>query len=522
MIKNAPKIAAIDVGTNSFHLIIVSVDHRGIMQVFYKEKEVVRLGCCAGDMKELQEDAIQRGIDALNRFALLAHSESAEICAVATSAVREAANKEDFVQRVNKETGISIEVVSGIEEGRLIYLGAIHALPIENQKVLIIDIGGGSTETIIGFKGEVKYIHSEKLGAIRINQQFFPDGNISDESINSCRDYIKGSWAPTMKRLIEIGFETVIGTSGTIINLVIMALLARNETLPEELNGNSVSREELLNIIGEIISYKTSEERKLIPGLDPTRADIIVGGALIIENAIKSLNIQSITISSYALREGIVFNTIQKNIALLEQHQLSNLRYQTIYNIGERYNFFLEHSEHVKNLSLEIFDGLKLIHKLGYKEREWLEAAALLHDVGFYISKDQHHKHSYYLISHCDMPGFTKDESEIIANIARYHRKSFPKKKHLNFNKLNKEKKNTVKILAGILRIAEGIDRRQLKVVKNIKVAHSNKDISITLIPNSKDIFPDIELWGANRRKSLLEEIFNIDINFSVENSSNS
>jgi len=516
MEKNAPKIAAIDVGTNSFHLIIVSVDHRGIMQVFYKEKEVVRLGCCAGDMKELLEDAMQRGIDAMNRFALLAHSENAEISAVATSAVREAANKDEFVRRVKEKTGVNIEVVSGVEEGRLIYLGAIHALPIENQKVLIIDIGGGSTETIIGHKGEVKYIHSEKLGAIRINQQFFPDGIITEESINTCRSFIKGAWSPTMKRLIEIGFETVVGTSGTMINLVVMALMARKESLPEEINGSSVSREELLKIIDEIISYKTPDERKNIPGLDPARADIIVGGALIVEYAIKSLNIQNITISSYALREGIVFDTIQKKRAILESHQLSYLRYQTIYNIGKRYNFLQEHSEHVKNISLELFDGLQLIHNLGYKEREWLESAALLHDVGFYISKDQHHKHSYYLISHCDMPGFTKDESEIIANIARYHRKSLPKKKHLNYTKLSNEKKKIVKILAGILRIAEGIDRRQLKVVKKVKVIHTNKEIKIILIPSSKEIPPDIELWGALRRKQLLEEVFNINIVIEV------
>ena len=516
MEKTAPKIAAIDVGTNSFHLIIVSVDNRGILQVHYREKEVVRLGCCAKDMKVLMPDAIERGVTALNRFSLLANSEKAEISAVATSAVREAENKDEFLKKVKKATGIDIEVISGTEEGRLIYMGTIHALPIEGQRTLVIDIGGGSTETVIGQSGEVKYVHSEKIGAIRLTEGFFPNGIATPESVNACREFIKGDWSPTMKRLIETGFETVVGTSGTILNLAAMALADKKEILPEEINGLNVNRDDFLNIIEKIVNIETTEERRLLPGIDESRADIIVAGALIIEHAIKSLNIQNILISSYALREGIVYNTIEKNRARLEHKQLSYLRYETIKNICERYNVLLPHSEHVKNLSLRIFDELHWLHGLGFSEREWLEAAALLHDVGFYISTDQHHKHSYYLISHCDMPGFTKDESEVIANIARYHRKSHPNNKHGNYKKLPTDKKRIVKILAGILRIAEGIDRRQLLIVKDIKIKVIGKTITILLLPESSENTPDIELWGADRRKSLLEEALKMEIQFVV------
>ncbi len=517
MEKTAPKIAAIDVGTNSFHLIIVSVDHRGILQVHYREKEGVRLGCCAKDMKVLMPDAMERGINALNRFSLLANAEQAEISAVATSAVREADNKDDFLRKVKKATGIDIEVVSGAEEGRLIYLGTIHALPVENQKTLVIDIGGGSTETAIGHLGEIKYVHSEKIGAIRLTEGFFKNGIATPESVSACREFIKGAWSPTMKRLIETGFETVVGTSGTIVNLAVMALSEKKEVLPEEINGLNVNRDDILNIIDKIVSIKTPEERKLLPGIDESRADIIVAGALIIEYAIKSLNIQNILISSYALREGIVYNTIQKNKARLENQQLSYLRYETIQNICKRYNVLMPHSDHVKNLCLKMFDDLQWMHGLGFAEREWLEAAALLHDVGFYISTDQHHKHSFYLISHCDMPGFTKDESELIANIARYHRKSHPNNKHSNYKKLPTDKKRILKILAGILRIAEGIDRRQLLVIKDTKIKTIGKNIKIFLIPNSNETYPDIELWGADRRKSLLEEVLKMEIQFEIE-----
>jgi exopolyphosphatase / guanosine-5'-triphosphate,3'-diphosphate pyrophosphatase len=516
MEKFAPKIAAIDCGTNSFHLLIVSVDHRGILNTHYREKEVVRLGSCAKDMKFLSPNAINRGITALNRFGLLANAEKAKISAVATSAVREAENKNEFIEKVKKVTGIEIEVVDGREEGRLIYLGTIHALPLENQKTLVVDIGGGSTETIIGHYGDVKYVHSEKLGAIRLTEGFFKNGIAAKNSVNECRKFIKGAWSPTIKRLIETGFETAVGTSGTILNIAIMALADKKEILPEEINGLTVAREDLLNIIEKIVNIKTPEDRKKIPGIDESRADIIVGGALILEHAIKSLNIQNLIISSYALREGIVFNTIEKNRARIEHKQVSHLRYITIQNIAERYKVNLPHAEHVKNISLKLFDELQLLHGLDFKSREWLEAAAILHDVGFYISTDQHHKHSYYLISHCDMPGYTKDEAEVIANIARYHRKSHPKSKHQNFKKLPTDKKRIVSILSGILRIAEGIDRRQIAVVRDIEVKSEAREIQIILLPGNNNIDLEIELWGAERRKSLLEKALDINISFDV------
>jgi len=516
MEKQAPKLAAIDCGTNSFHLIIATVDHRGILNIQYREKEPVRLGCCAKDMKYLKSDAIERALIVLKRFVLLANSEKAEITAVATSAVREAENKDEFLNRVKKEVGIDIEVISGSEEGRLIYQGVIHALPIENQRTLVIDIGGGSTETIIGYKSEIQYVHSEKIGAIRLTQGFFPDGISSEKRITECREFIKGVWAPTMKRLIENGFEIVVGTSGTIVNLAIMALLHKNESLPEEINGLQVNREDLLKIIEHTIYTETLEERIKIPGIDFNRADIILGGALIVEHAIKSLNIQNILISSYALREGIIYNAIEKDKARIERHQLSYLRYTSLQNICQRYKVLMPHSEHVKNISLKLFDELKIIHGLGTKEREWLEAASLLHDVGFYISADQHHKHSYYLISHCDMPGFTKDEAEIIAQIARYHRKSLPKKKHTSFWKLSEYRKKVIMILGGILRIAEGIDRRQMGVVKDIDVKIELNNIKIFLIPNEINTLPDIELWGANRRKEMLEKALNVVLEFEI------
>ncbi|MBI5323950.1 MAG: Ppx/GppA family phosphatase [Ignavibacteriae bacterium] len=519
MTSRAQLIAAIDVGTNSFHLVIASVNNRGILHVNSREKEVVRLGKSieGRDMKIIFPDAIERGVRTLKHFAALAKSQNAEIRAVATSAVREAENQKVFLDKVRNEAGIEIEVVSGIEEGRLIYIGAIHALPILDKKSLIIDIGGGSTETIIGFKGNILYGKSEKLGAIRLTNHFFPDDGITEEKIIRCRNYIHGEWAPIMKSLKETGFEIVVGTSGTILNIAAMTLSKNDGFVPDIINGLSVSKRDILNVIKKIIKARTIEERNKIIGIDPGRTDIIFGGALILEYILSELNIERILISSYALREGIVFDTVQKKKAIQEFKHLSHLRFESVNSLCQRFNVNTIHAEHVKSISIELFDDLQPVHKLGYQYRELLEIASMLHDIGYFISHDQHHKHSHYIISQSIMPGFTMNEAEIIAMIARYHRKSHPKKKHPEFMRLSPINKDAVKCLAGILRIAEGLDRRQQQLVKTVKAEFDDKIINIKILSTSKSLLPDIELWESERRKLLLEDTLKRNISFVIE-----
>ncbi|MEJ5287023.1 MAG: Exopolyphosphatase [Candidatus Kapaibacterium sp.] len=514
--EKAPLIAAIDVGTNSFHLIIASVDSRGMLQTILREKEVVRLGASGGDIKYLSEDAIQRGVQTLKRFAEIARSKGAEIRAVATSAVREALNSNQFIELVKKETDIDIEVVSGFEEGRLIYLGTLHSLPIVNQKAIVIDIGGGSTETIIGKDGEILYVHSEKIGAIRLTVRFGLEDEIDEEKVKECRKYIRGVWTPIFNKINQIGYSTLVGTAGTILNIAVMTLMQNGKPVPDVLNGYTLETKDVLKTIKKIISAKNLKERKQIPGMDPQRADIIVGGALILEYALENLEIDKIHISTFGLREGIVYDTLEKRKEIESLKHLGRLRESTIYSIAQNYGVNLKHSNHIKYIALKIFDATRHIHNLGVREREWLEASAILHDVGYLISVEQHHKHSYYIISHCIMPGFTKDEQEIIANIARYHRKSHPKKKHENFQKLPEDKQEIVKKLAGILRIAEGIDRRQVQAVKDIEVVSNGKSVTIKLIPANKDEMPEVELWGAERRKLLFEESMGVQVKFVI------
>lgn len=507
-------IAAIDVGTNSFHVIIASVSGRGAFTVHSRDREIVRLGEGAGDMKYLSPDAIDRGVLALKRFGIAAKNAGAEIRAIATSAVREALNKEEFLRQVYDETGIAIEVISGTEEARLIYLGVLQSLPVYDQKILSIDIGGGSTETTVGFRGEMLVAHSAKLGAIRLMQKFFVDEKVSGKRLKECREFIKGEWSPTFRQLLEHNFESVVGTSGTIETIFSMVSVRKGIFEVETMNGAKISQEEILWAINRILEAKTIKERADIPGMDPKRADIILSGALILEQAVLGMNIKEMTYSGYALREGILLDTVNKQEAIEKFHHLSRLRYETVMNLCESFHVNMPHAEHIKTLALKIFDLLHDLHKYGDVERELLEAAAYLHDVGYHISSDQHHKHSYYMIRNATMLGFTNDEAEIIANLARYHRKSHPKMKHDNFQRIASSKRRMMSILAGILRIAEGLDRRQLQKVHTIKANIEEKSIKFFVYYNSSNGVPDIEIWGAERRKALLEEILEKDITF--------
>ena len=517
MNNKAPMIAAVDVGTNSFHLIIASVNNRNMMKVHNSDKVVVRLGSSMKDMKYIEPEAFRRGLDTMIEFNGIAKNHDASIRAVATSAVREAQNKQEFVEAVENKTGIRIQVVSGAEEGRLIYMGVLHALPIVNQRTFIIDIGGGSTESIIGLDGKIEFVASVKLGAIRLTKRFFDTDHVTDEQIDECRRFIRGEWSPILKKIIETGFETVAGTSGTIQNIAAMTLLRINDSLPDDLNAVSLTRSDILETIDIITKARSTEERMNIPGMDKKRADIIIGGALILEQAIIGLNIQKLVISTYALREGIVFDTYEKEKHIKTRKHLGSLRYQSVMNVAKDYKVNLEHSEHIRNIALNMFDELQPLHKLGYLEREYLEAAAMLHDVGYMISYERHHKHSYYIITHCNLPGFTNDEKEVIAHIARYHRKSHPKKKHDDFNKLSPDNQYVIWVLGGILRIAEGIDRRQLHNVAKIDTSFKKDIIKIRLFPQNSDEIPEIELWGANRRKDMLEKVLNKSIQFEME-----
>lgn len=498
------KIAAIDIGTNSFHMIIASLDSNGLLNIIQREKEIVRLGNSPGDMKLLTEDAMNRGVETLKNFSKIAESENSLIKAIATSAVREADNKKDFIDRVLKETGIQIEVVSGREEGRLIYQGASRSLPVYGKKTLLIDIGGGSTELVVGLNGQVDYCNSTKIGTVRLSKMFFDKDEITNKDIESCINHIKVEWIPILNKVKNKEYDYVIATSGTLQNLITISNRKNLNVSLENSNGLKASKDQILNTIRKIKKLKTPSTISSIKGLDQSRADIILAGSLIVEVFLKHLNIEEMVVSSYALREGIFYKYYQ----LLNEDELkssiSKLRLNTTKNLVRKYNLDINHSKYISKLCLKIFDDLIDIHKLDNHDREMLKVAAYLHDCGFYVSHDKHHKHSYYLILNTEMPGFTIQESELIANIARYHRKSHPKESHKNYTNLNDIDRKKVWILGGILRLVEGLDRRQFGLIENFTIKTNSKYIEFNFMEKEENDI-DIEIWSGNRRKEMLE-----------------
>ncbi len=505
-------LAAIDIGTNSFHMVIVKIDkNKKTFKVVDRVKESVRLGQGSSDMKYLTEEAMNRGIETLRRYKKVSDAYDAPIRAIATSAVREALNQNEFIRRVYAELEIKIEVASGFEEARLIYLGIIQALPVQEKPLLMMDIGGGSTEYLVGKKRDVMYENSLKLGAIRLTQRFFMADELTDATLRDCRKFVAGMLSPVVREAKRSKYTLVVGSSGTIMSIARIIRLRRGEYSDTSMNGFTFTADELFDAVDLLCDARTVKQRTKIAGLDAARADIIIGGAIILEQSFKSLRIKEMTVSEYALREGIILDTIEKWYNVRDFHTLDNVRYKSVQHLADTFKYEKEHSDHVAHLAVRIFDQLQPLHKMGRLEREFLEAAAILHEIGIYVSHSNHHRHAHYLIKNGELLGYTDNEKEIIGNIARYHRKSHPKPKHEGFAQLNNEDQRVVRILSGILRIADGLDRTHVSSVNDVVVKRSGKHVTMQL-KKARGRNVEMEVWGAERKKELLEEVLDVEV----------
>jgi len=498
-------LAALDLGTNSFHLVVARLLENGF-EVIAREKETVRLGHGGGDMKELSADAIDRGISSLRRMQRIAASHGASsVRAVATSAIREAQNAEAFLTRARREAKIDVEVISGLEEARLIHLGVLQAVPAFEQRILVVDIGGGSTEVLVGERGEMLAARSFKLGAVRLTDRFFAGGATSARSVNECRSYIRSILATFERELEQLGFEMAIVSSGTAETMARMIHESRDDTSLHTFNRFEFTVDEVKAVTESLAKKKTSDDRRSTAGLDPARADIIVAGALVLEGVADTYRIKRFVFSEAALREGVLLDTIARfqGGAL---HHLRDVSRRSIRALAERCDDDLTHSAHVASLALQLFDATEKLHRLPPDAREYLEAGALLANVGLVISHSKHHLHSYYVIRNSELTGLTDTEIEIIAQIARYHRKSAPKAGHAEFARLSTADQRLVKTLAGILRVAIGLDRSHDGRVRSV-MAHVRRDRLVVEAEAKRGKEISLELYTANDRSDLLEEV---------------
>ena len=511
--------AAIDVGTNSFHLVVARVSPSGGLEILCRDKEVVRLGSGSGDMRLLEADAIDRGIGALRGLVKTAASYGAGVRAVATSAVREAENRREFLDRAAAEAGIDVEVISGTEEARLIHLGVVQALSVYDRRILLTDIGGGSTELLVGRGDRPPAARSVKLGHVRLTERFFPGGVADAAAVRECRAYVRSFLTPVGHDLRPLGYELAVGSSGTIATIAQMAEHRRGGPGGRWLNNVSFGRAELAEVVEAVLAAPTPGARRSIGGLDERRADVIVAGVLLLEGVFECFEVPSITVSGYALREGVLLDRVHAAGNGDAFHHLSDIRRESVLRIADDYEEERPHVQRVTDRALELFDALAGHYGLGLFERDLLEAAGMLHNVGRFISRGAHHKHSYYVIRSSDrLLGFTEREVELIALVARYQRKALPKPRHVEFAALDAADRRRVELLAGILRVAIALDRTRTGAINSVTCEIGNTPAALAVrCDTAPGADAKVELYTANQRSELLAAATGLPVRVSAE-----
>ncbi|MEH2171470.1 Ppx/GppA phosphatase family protein [Nostoc sp.] len=523
-------IAAIDLGTNSLHMVVVKIDPTlPAFSIIAREKETVRLGDRNLTTGELKPEIVKKAIAALGRFQEVAKTINAEtIIAVATSAVREAPNGKDFLHTIETELGLSVNLISGQEEARRIYLGVLSGMEFNNQPHMIIDIGGGSTELILGDSHQARTLTSTKVGAVRLTSELITTDPISTTEFQYLQAYARGMLERSVEEILanlESGESPrLVGTAGTIETLAMIHAREKSGVIPSTLNGYQFSLQDLQELVNRLRKLSNSE-RAEIPGMPEKRPEVILAGAVILQEAMTLLGSESVTVCERSLREGVIVDWMLTH-GLIEDklRYQSSVRERNVLKLADKYHINLEYSDRVAKFAESLFDQTQgTLHHWGTDERQMLWAAAILHNCGHYISHSSHHKHSYYLIRNGELLGYTETEIEIIANLARYHRKSPPKKKHENYQSLlTKQQRQIVSQLSAILRLAVALDRRQIGAVAQVQCEYypQLKQVNLLIFPTQSDDDCDLELWSLNYKKGVFEEEFGVKLVASLEKSS--
>ena len=490
------RIAAIDLGSNSLHMVLVETDQAGAFTVIGREKEMVRLGASSLSRGRLSAAAMKRALETLRKYKRLAETAGADrILAMATSAVREARNGEDFLERVGRELDIWPRAISGEEEARLIYLAALHSVHLEGRRALVVDIGGGSVELALGRGQALEVAFSGKIGVLRLSEEFVRTDPLSTRNETRLVKHIDHVLKDVLARIRAAGFDTVIGTSGTVLALGALALERGGQT-PDTLHHATVRAQDVHELRRWLVASDVKARLK-VPGLDESRADIIVPGAVVLDTILQRLGATQVVLCEWALREGILLDYIHRHPrAVARAAAFPDVRLRSVMSLAERCGYEERHSRKVAQLALELYDGTARAHRLGPAQRSLLEYAALLHGIGRHISYPGHHKHAYYLIKNAGLRGFSPMEVEILANVARYHRRSPPRKKHTAYAGLPRAERATVQVLAGLLRLAEALDRSHRQVVKGLTV-HVGSTVLRIVAHAPGDA--SLEMWGAPR-----------------------
>jgi exopolyphosphatase/guanosine-5'-triphosphate,3'-diphosphate pyrophosphatase len=541
------KLAAIDIGSNSIHLVIVKAVKGQHPEIIDRQKEMVRLG--AGTLREhrLSKKTIERAITTLRRFKKMAEHNGADpIIATATSAVRESRNSDQFIEQVRKEVGLEVQVLPGIEEARLIALAVSEVTDFNYRRALIIDIGGGSTEFIITGGGEPELMLSLRLGAVRLTEKFITIDPVTVEQRNRLVANIRSDFTRAAAEIKNTGFDFVIGSSGTVLNMVSAAVQADEPYGSEDVSDYEAFSETVtldqIEWLNRKLGRMTLRERRRVPGIEKGRADIIVAGGLLLQCLLSELGASEITSCDWSLREGVILNYLRRRreahlapkihrapLGAPEASLLSpvtddsslDVRARSVLSVARRYGYDAAHSHHVVRLATRIFDDTKELHQLSGQDRKLLQYASILHDIGYHIAPNNHHRHGVYLIKNSEMPGFTGEEIAMMATMVRYHRGSMPRKssdartrhEHEEYYSLDRRQRANMLRLASILQIADGLDRSHQQIISDVRCDLANG--VVTFFATGKGEC-ELEMWSAERKATWFSNIFKVDAVFDL------
>jgi exopolyphosphatase/guanosine-5'-triphosphate,3'-diphosphate pyrophosphatase len=501
------RISAIDIGSNSIRQTIADVSPTGVIRVVDELKAAPRLGAGLYERGSLNEIAVQNALSTLSRMATLANQlgvERTEV--VATSAVRDASNGDQFLKLVRAETGLNVRVLRGDDEARLSFRSALAHFDLGVGRAVVMDIGGGSLELALSADGLVERLISLPFGAIRMTEQYV-GGSGKKKGMRKLRKRVRRE----LRRTIAARHwhaSRIICSGGTFTSLAAIYLARTGIENAKTVHGTVIPRIELEHIV-DMLHNMPLEERQRVPGLSAARADIIVGGLAVAAEVAARVEARELVISGYGIREGILLETAKVVPAPADPGEA---RERSVRELAERTHYEEQHSKHVQKLALQIFDAVGQRLGCTADDRKLLSDAALLHDIGYHISYDKHNKHSYHLIEHAELLGVTPPEQIIVANVARYHRGAEPRKKHVNYGGLEKGMRETIKKLSAILRVADGFDRGHANAVAEIKVRWMERALRLTAVPARQSNNLRLELWGAARKSNLLAEVAEVPV----------
>jgi exopolyphosphatase/guanosine-5'-triphosphate,3'-diphosphate pyrophosphatase len=492
-------LAIIDIGSNSISLQISEIRNKSY-DIVEDYKETIRIGGDVFKSGSFSETTVKSIIEVLERMKVLIDKRGwSFIRATATAPFRDASNAKEVIELIREKVNINVEVIDGTEEARLVHLFVSANFQINNLSALILDIGGGTTEFILSVNGEIVFSKSVPLGITRLTSDFFKNNPPKNDEIVILKEYIN----KTLDEMpINKSIDTIICTGGTINNI---SYIYNKRVHLSDTPIKYVERK-FLKLIYNEIKNKTFEDRIQIEGIDQQRVDIIQTAALMMGLILNRSNHKGFFTIKGGLKNGLTIDTLNKKGIKMHFQENVDVRMARILEIGSKFSFEEEHAKQVTKLSKILFSKFKDFFKLDDENWKLLEAASMLHDTGNYISYDKHHKHSYYLIMNSDLIGYNANETEIIANIARYHRKSPPKKSHEDYKNLSGKTRNLIKKLSAILRIADALDLSHKSLVADINVKINDDIIEILPIPE-KNKKIDLEIQSSEAKKDLLESI---------------